>query len=114
MEFDFSQLSEQLRRAIKELGFEKPTPIQKEAIPLALKGYDILGQAATGTGKTAAFGISLIERIRKEDGLKALILTPTRELAVQVKEQIQHLAKYKGLKVSVFYGGTPVAKTLSF
>jgi Superfamily II DNA and RNA helicases len=114
MEFDFSQLSEQLRRAIKELGFEKPTPIQKEAIPLALKGYDILGQAATGTGKTAAFGISLIERIRKEDGLKALILTPTRELAVQVKEQIQHLAKYKGLKVSVFYGGTPVAKNVEF
>ncbi len=114
MEFNFSQLSEQLRRAIKDLGFEKPTPIQKEAIPLALKGYDILGQAATGTGKTAAFGIPIIEGIRKEDSLKALILTPTRELAIQVKEQIQHLAKYKGLKVSVFYGGTPVAKNIEF
>ena len=76
MEFDFSQLSEPLRRALKDLGFEKPTPIQREAIPLALKGYDILGQAATGTGKTAAFGIPIIEKIKKEEGLKALILTP--------------------------------------
>ena len=67
MEFDFSQLSEPLRRALKDLGFEKPTPIQREAIPLALKGYDILGQAATGTGKTAAFGIPIIEKIKKEE-----------------------------------------------
>jgi len=93
MEFDFSQLSEPLRRALKDLGFEKPTPIQKEAIPLALKGYDILGQAATGTGKTAAFGIPIIiEKDKKKEGLKALILTPTRELAIQVKEQLQELA----------------------
>jgi Superfamily II DNA and RNA helicases len=114
MEFDFSQLSEPLRRALKDLGFEKPTPIQKEAIPLALKGYDILGQAATGTGKTAAFGIPIIEKVKKEEGLKALILTPTRELAIQVKEQLRELAKYKGLRVSVFYGGTPVAGNIEF
>jgi ATP-dependent RNA helicase DeaD len=114
MEFDFSQLSEPLRRALKDLGFEKPTPIQREAIPLALKGYDILGQAATGTGKTAAFGIPIIEKVKKEEGLKALILTPTRELAIQVKEQLQELAKYKGLRVYVFYGGTPVAGNIEF
>ncbi|WP_448587542.1 DEAD/DEAH box helicase [Thermocrinis sp.] len=114
MEFDFSQLSEQLRRAIRDLGFEKPTPIQKEAIPLALKDYDIMGQAATGTGKTAAFGIPIIEAIKKEDGLKALVLAPTRELAIQVKEQLQGLAKYKGLRVSVFYGGTPVGGNIEF
>lgn len=114
MEFDFSQLSEPLRRALKDLGFEKPTPIQREAIPLALKGYDILGQAATGTGKTAAFGIPIIEKMKKEEGLKALILTPTRELAIQVKEQLQELAKYKGLRVSVFTVEHPWRATLSF
>lgn len=108
MDFNFSQLSIPLQRALKDLGFAQPTPIQKEAIPLALKGYDLMGQAATGTGKTAAFGIPIIEKVSKEDGLKALILTPTRELALQVKEQLYALSKYKGLRVYAFYGGTPV------
>lgn len=108
MEFDFSQLSEPLRKALKDLGFSQPTPIQKEAIPLALKGYDVMGQAQTGTGKTAAFGIPIIEKLRREDGLKALILTPTRELALQVKDQLLSLSKYKGLKVFAFYGGRSV------
>ncbi len=112
MQFTFSQLSEPVRRALKDMGFEGPTPIQKEAIPLALKGYDLLGQAATGTGKTAAFGIPIVEKVKREDGLKALIMTPTRELAVQVKEQLYALSKYKGLKVFVFYGGTPVGRDL--
>ena len=112
MDFCFTQLSPNIQRALKDMGFEKPTPIQKEAIPLALKGYDILGQAATGTGKTAAFGIPIIEGTEKDDGLKALILTPTRELALQVKEQLQALSKYKRLKVFSFYGGTPVQKDL--
>jgi len=110
MDFDFSQLSQPVQKALKDLGFTKPTPIQKEAIPLALKGYDLMGQAATGTGKTAAFGIPIIERVSKEEGLKALILTPTRELALQVKEQLYALSKYKGLRVYAFYGGTPVNK----
>lgn len=108
MDFNFSQLSDLVQRALKDMGFEKPTPIQKEAIPLALKGYDIMGQAATGTGKTAAFGIPIVEGSKKEEGTTALIMTPTRELALQVKEQLQQLSKYKGLKVFSFYGGTPV------
>ncbi len=112
MQFSFSQLSQPLRKALDDLGFENPTPIQKEAIPLAIKGYDLLGQAATGTGKTAAFGIPIIERLKKEDHFKALILTPTRELAVQVKDQLFALSKYKGLKVFAFYGGTPVRRDL--
>ncbi len=112
MDFDFSQLSIPLRKALKDMGFEKPTPIQKEAIPLALKGYDIMGQAATGTGKTAAFGIPIIEGSEKEEGTTALIMTPTRELAIQVKEQLYQLSKYKGLKVFSFYGGTPIQKDL--
>ena len=112
MDFDFSQLSISLLKALKDLGLERPTPIQKEAIPLALKGYDIMGQAATGTGKTAAFGIPIIEGSEKEEGTTALIMTPTRELAIQVKEQLYQLSKYKGLKVFSFYGGTPVQKDL--
>lgn len=112
MDFNFSQLSDLVQRALKDMGFEKPTPIQKEAIPLALKGYDIMGQAATGTGKTAAFGIPIVEGSKKEEGTTALIMTPTRELALQVKEQLQQLSKYKGLKVFSFYGGTPVQKDL--
>lgn len=112
MEFNFQQLSEPLGKAIRELGFKEPTPIQSEAIPLALKGYDIMGQAATGTGKTAAFGIPIVESINKGEGLKALILTPTRELALQVKDQLYALSKYKALKVFVFYGGTPVGRDL--
>ncbi|RMH81106.1 MAG: DEAD/DEAH box helicase [Acidobacteria bacterium] len=112
MDFKFSQLSPLVQRALQDMGFSEPTPIQKEAIPLALKGYDLLGQAATGTGKTAAFGIPIIEKVKKEDGLKALIMTPTRELALQVKEQLYALSKYKALKVFCFYGGTPVHKDL--
>ncbi|MCS7308058.1 MAG: DEAD/DEAH box helicase [Aquificaceae bacterium] len=112
MNFDFSQLSLLVQRALKDMGFEKPTPIQKEAIPLALKGYDIMGQAATGTGKTAAFGIPIVEGTEKGDGLTALIMTPTRELAMQVKEQLYQLSKYKGVKVFSFYGGTSVQKDL--
>lgn len=110
MEFNFSQLSLPVQKALKDMGFEKPTPIQKEAIPLALKGYDLMGQAATGTGKTAAFGIPIVEGAKKEDSTVALIMTPTRELALQVKEQLYKLSKYKGLRVFSFYGGTPVRK----
>lgn len=112
MEFSFSQLSEPLRKSITEMGFQHPTPIQREAIPLALAGYDLLGQAATGTGKTAAFGIPILEKLGKEDLLGALILTPTRELALQVKDQLFQLARYKGLRVFAFYGGTSVAKDI--
>ena len=112
MDFSFEQLSPEVKKALVEMGFSNPTPIQKEAIPLALKGYDLLGQAQTGTGKTGAFGIPIVEKVSKDNGLKALILTPTRELALQVKEQLQAFSKYKGLKVFVFYGGTPVGKNL--
>ncbi|MFN3812999.1 MAG: DEAD/DEAH box helicase [Aquificaceae bacterium] len=114
MDFNFSQLSQLTQKSIRDLGFKEPTPIQKEAIPLALSGYDLMGQAATGTGKTAAFGIPIIERVNRSDGLKVLIMTPTRELALQVKEQVYALSKHKALKVSVFYGGTPVGRDIEF
>ena len=78
------------------MGFKEPTPIQKESIPYTLEGKDILGQAQTGTGKTGAFGIPLIEKVVGKSGVQALILAPTRELAMQVAEQlrIQSWTKY--------------------
>jgi len=87
----FSKLSLELQKALEDAGYKEPTPIQRDAIPLALEGYDILGQAATGTGKTGAFAIPIVEKLQKgKPGVKALVLTPTRELAVQVKEQNIH------------------------
>jgi len=109
----FSKLSLELQKALEDAGYKEPTPIQRDAIPLALEGYDILGQAATGTGKTGAFAIPIVEKLQKgKPGVKALVLTPTRELAIQVKEQIYMLTKYKRLSSYVFYGGTSVKQNL--
>ncbi len=102
-------LAEPIARAITELGFECPTPIQARAIPVLLSGRDLIGQAQTGTGKTAAFALPMIERIdpsRMET--QALILAPTRELAVQVAGGIWDLAKHTGIRVVPVYGGQPI------
>ncbi len=112
MSLDFNTLSQPVKRALTEMGFTTPTPIQREAIPPALEGYDIMGQAATGTGKTAAFGIPTVERVKRGEGVQALILTPTRELALQVRDQLKAIGRYKGIKAFAFYGGTPVQKNL--
>jgi len=96
-------------KAITDLGFETPTPIQALAIPVLLSGRDLIGLAQTGTGKTAAFGLPLIEKMdAAEKGTQALILAPTRELAVQVAKGIHDFAKYGGLKVVPVYGGQPI------
>ena len=114
MEFSFKQLDEKVQKALEEMGFEEPTPIQKEAIPVALEGHDIVGQAQTGTGKTAAFGIPIVEGISpKERGVKALILTPTRELAIQVAHEISLIGKYKGVSAYPIYGGVSIEKQAS-
>ena len=87
-------ISNEICRAVLDMGFEEATPIQSQAIPVILEGKDIIGQSQTGTGKTAAFGIPLLERINPDDRrLQALILCPTRELAIQVSEEIRNLAK---------------------
>lgn len=102
-------LDETIIRAITELGFERPTPIQARAIPVLLEGGDLIGQAQTGTGKTAAFALPIIQKIdpaRHET--QALILAPTRELAVQVAGGIWDLAKHTGIKVVPVYGGQPI------
>ncbi len=114
MSFDFSQLNEKVQKALEEMGFEEPTPIQREAIPLLLKGEDLVGQAQTGTGKTAAFGLPIVERIStRERGVKAIILTPTRELAIQVAHEISLMGKYKGVSAYPIYGGVSIDKQLN-
>ena len=90
--FDSLPLSEGIQAAVKEMGFEFASPIQSEAIPYVLEGRDVIGQAQTGTGKTAAFGIPMIEHIVPfEKFVQAIILCPTRELAVQVSEELRFM-----------------------
>jgi ATP-dependent RNA helicase DeaD len=114
MEFTFEQLDSRIQRSLEEMGFENPTPIQKEAIPLALEGHDIVGQAQTGTGKTAAFGIPIIEKISpRERGVKAIILTPTRELAIQVAHELSLIGKNKGISAYPIYGGVSIERQVN-
>ena len=87
-------LSAEIIKALKENGFEAPFPIQEEAIPFILKGVDVIGQAHTGTGKTAAFSLPILTKVKRNGPIQALILVPTRELAVQVTTEINKLAKY--------------------
>ncbi|NYT21781.1 MAG: DEAD/DEAH box helicase [Methanomicrobiales archaeon] len=105
-------LPPEIQRAVSDLGFEEPTPIQSLAIPLLRDGKDVIGQAHTGTGKTAAYGIPIIEAvnhaIRKP---QALVVCPTRELAIQVSEELRKLAKYrKGIAILPVYGGQPIER----
>ncbi len=102
-------LAEPIARAVAEMGFETPTPIQAKAIPVLISGRDLIGNAQTGTGKTAAFGLPLIQMIDPERvEPQALILAPTRELAVQVAGGIHDFAKNSGIRVVVVYGGQPI------
>ena len=109
--FEDLALSPQVMRAIEELGFTELFPIQAQAILPLLEGKDVIGQAQTGTGKTAAFGIPMIERLdARSNCVQALILTPTRELTVQVADHIAKFGKYAGFKVLPVYGGESVQK----
>jgi ATP-dependent RNA helicase DeaD len=104
---DFS-FSKELYGAIEKLGFQTPTEIQEKTIPSVLEGKDLLGESATGSGKTLAFGCGIIENTVPHAGLQALILTPTRELAEQVKDVINQLGHIKHLKVLAVYGGVSI------
>lgn len=105
MPFSGLGLSEPINKALAELGFEKPTPIQEQAIPIVLQGKDLIGSAQTGTGKTAAFGLPILERIKPGKPFQCLILEPTRELAAQVEEALNVFAKHMGIKIGLIYGG---------
>ncbi len=109
-----SDIDERIVRAVEEMGFETMTPIQEQAIPIMLEGKDLIGQAQTGTGKTAAFGIPIIQKIDPEEkGLQAIILCPTRELAMQAAEEIRRFAKYMHeIKVVPVYGGQDISRQI--
>ncbi|MBM7542900.1 DEAD/DEAH box helicase [Amphibacillus cookii] len=99
-------ISEPIMKALQKMGFEEATPIQEQTIPLGLNGKDVIGQAQTGTGKTAAFGIPMIEKIDKNQRkIQGLVVAPTRELAIQVSEELHRLAKFKGVRTLPVYGG---------
>lgn len=112
--FDDLGLQPQILRGIKEMGFEAASPIQAKAIPVALTGQDMVGQAQTGTGKTAAFSIPILQKVDPSlKKVQALILCPTRELAIQVANEVRNLAKYMhGVKVLPIYGGQEISKQI--
>ena len=112
--FEDLGLCPEIMKAVKNMGFEEASPIQTKAIPAMMEGKDIIGQAQTGTGKTAAFGIPLLEKIDpKNKKLQAIVLCPTRELAIQVAEEIRNLAKYMhAIKVLPIYGGQEIVKQI--
>ena len=112
-DFGELQLSQPLLRALGEMGFEEPTPVQARAIPPLLAGKDVVAQALTGTGKTAAFGIPLVERIEpRRNQPQAIVLTPTRELAIQVSEHLSQLGRHRELRLVPIYGGQPIERQL--
>lgn len=106
-------LSEDITRAISDMGFEETTPIQELTIPIALEGKDLIGQAQTGTGKTAAFGIPMIERISLDDEfIQGIVITPTRELAMQVAEELNRIGQYKKVHALPIYGGQDINRQI--
>ncbi|MBR4632169.1 MAG: DEAD/DEAH box helicase [Elusimicrobia bacterium] len=115
LKFTELNLSPEILKAVADMGFEETTPIQSLAIPKMIEGVDLIGQAQTGTGKTAAFGIPILEKIvPKEKKVQALIMCPTRELAIQVAEELKSLSKYKkGINIVPVYGGQPIVRQMS-
>ena len=108
MTFENLNLIEPILKALRQEGYTSPTPIQEQSIPILLQGKDLLGCAQTGTGKTAAFSIPILQKLYKTDhrkGIKALVLTPTRELAIQIGESFEAYGRYTGLKHAVIFGG---------
>src|SRR3989338_7729086 len=104
-EFDTFEINPKLKNAIKKMGYTIPTAVQTQSIPLMVNGNNVLSRSFTGSGKTLVFGVSLAERILAGKSNNALILCPTRELAIQIKEELIRLNIFTGLKVNAVYGG---------
>ncbi|MGN7178990.1 DEAD/DEAH box helicase [Paenibacillus sp. FSL R5-0490] len=105
-------LSNEIVKALSNMGFEEPTPIQAQAIPIGMQGKDMIGQAQTGTGKTTAFGVPLLEQIDLNEGIQGLVLAPTRELAVQVAEELNRIGQVKGVRTLPVYGGQDINRQI--
>lgn len=113
LSFNDFNLSSEVIKAVTAMGFEEPTPIQTKTIPVLMTGKDVIGQAQTGTGKTAAFGIPIVERVdRATHGVQAIIIAPTRELAIQAAEEMNKLGKFKRLHALPVYGGTSIERQI--
>lgn len=114
MRYEDSDIDPRILRAVTEMGFSEMTPIQQQAIPLLMEGRDVIGQAQTGTGKTAAFGIPMLQRVEEENrNLQGLILCPTRELAIQAAEELRKFSKYMhGIKMVPIYGGQDITRQI--
>jgi ATP-dependent RNA helicase DeaD len=106
--FEKLGVSEPILKSLEEKNIETPTEIQSKTIPLILQGKDVIAGSATGSGKTLAFGAGIIQNTEKNKGIQALVLTPTRELAEQVKDALKHFSKYASLKICVVYGGVSI------
>lgn len=105
-------MSTEILRAIEENGFDMPFPIQENAIPFILRGNDVIGQAHTGTGKKAAFSLPILSRLKRHGPVQALIVVPTRELAVQITIEVNKLSKYSNIKAASIYGGQNISLQL--
>ncbi|MHB1043944.1 MAG: DEAD/DEAH box helicase [Eubacteriales bacterium] len=111
--FSEFNLTEPVIRSLNNMGFEEATPIQERAVPVGLQGRDLIGQAHTGTGKTAAFGIPMVEMLQVErEHIQGVVLTPTRELAVQVAEELNKIGQYKGIRTLPIYGGQDIIRQI--
>ena len=113
--FEDMDLSPEILKAVRAMGFDEPSTVQKLTIPLMMNGADINAQAPTGTGKTCAFGIPMLEYVQlKDERVQEIVLAPTRELAVQIGEELTRLAKYiPGVRLTVIYGGQPFARQIN-
>ena len=114
IKFEDLPISDEIKRSVAELGFEEPSPIQAQSIPVILTGKDVIGQAQTGTGKTAAFSIPVLDMVDpNKKSVQAVVLCPTRELAIQVSSEMRKLGKYKsGIKTLPVYGGQPIDRQI--
>ncbi|MFZ5642372.1 MAG: DEAD/DEAH box helicase [Bacillota bacterium] len=112
VKFGELNVSRKIAQALAEMGFEEPTPIQSRAVPLLMEGRDVIGQAQTGTGKTAAFGIPIVETLNLKIGVQALVVTPTRELAIQVAEEISRIGRYRRVRTLPIYGGQSIDRQI--
>ncbi len=112
MKFEDFNFKPEITKAIKDAGFREPSPIQVEAIPLILEGNDIIGQAHTGTGKTAAFALPILEKLELNGDVEALIVAPTRELAMQVSDEVYKFGKELGVRSATVYGGTAYGRQI--
>ncbi|MBO4521711.1 MAG: DEAD/DEAH box helicase, partial [Methanomicrobium sp.] len=115
LKFSELNISDEIVRAVEDMGFEEPTPIQQLAIPLIMQGRDVTGQAQTGTGKTAAFAIPVIEKIKSDERhVQAIVLSPTRELTIQIAEEFNRLLKYRDdVRVLPIYGGQDIERQIT-